>query len=441
MTSIELADRIHLDSLRSGTSLTNRASALEDVPAEPQAEAVSAVPTLSRRQEWTYLAVLYWAYFVYGWNDGSTGPLLLRIQDNYNVTSTIVSLLFVGTFIGYVFSAALTVPLMDTFGFGKICSLTALCQVAAYALMASALPFPAMVSAFVLNGFAVGLLGAQANVLVTNLPNSENKHQLLHASYGVGATVSPLVATLFSQTVHWSFQYLITACFALLVFVLVTFVFRLRRMEDVLGIPEGANAEEQANRANKFQQLLTFKAVHLLAFFLLFYEGLEATIGGWIVTYLTQVRGAGPSAGYISSGFWRGLTVGRLALMWVNKKIDPRRVIFFYLGLAIAMEALVCFVPWVIGDAIAIAGVGLVLGPFFPLVVGTGSQLLPRWLLAGSIGWIASVGQVGSALFPFLTGLLSQKFGIKVLQPLLVAMMASCIGLWALVPAIPRRTD
>lgn len=47
----------------------------------------------------------------------------------------------------------------------------------------------------------------------------------------------------------------------------------------------------------------------------------EITIGGWIVTYIIQVRGGGPSSGYISSGFFAGLTFGRIALLWVNDKV------------------------------------------------------------------------------------------------------------------------
>lgn len=40
-----------------------------------------------------------------------------------------------------------------------------------------------------------------------------------------------------------------------------------------------------------------------------------------------------------------------------------------------------------------------------------------------SLGWIAGIGQAGSALVPFLTGALSGHFGIKVLQPLLVFLI------------------
>ena len=47
----------------------------------------------------------------------------------------------------------------------------------------------------------------------------------------------------------------------------------------------------------------------------------EVTIGGWIVTYIIQVRGGGPSSGYVSSGFFGGLTFGRVALLWVNNKV------------------------------------------------------------------------------------------------------------------------
>jgi fucose permease len=83
-------------------------------------------------------------------------------------------------------------------------------------------------------------------------------------------------------------------------------------------------------------QILQNKVVQLMAFFILVYVGVEVTIGGWIVTYIINVRGGGPSSGYISSGFFGGLTVGRVALLWINKKVGERRVLFIYSALAIA---------------------------------------------------------------------------------------------------------
>lgn len=84
---------------------------------------------------------------------------------------------------------------------------------------------------------------------------------------------------------------------------------------------------------------MKLKVVHLLAFFALTYIGVEVTIGGthsslvkciriiytviigWIVKYILDERHGGPTSGYISSGFFAGLTLGRVGLLWFNKLV------------------------------------------------------------------------------------------------------------------------
>jgi hypothetical protein len=48
-----------------------------------------------RRRERIHLLALYWTLLLAGWNDASTGPLLPRIQKNYHLGFTIVSILFI----------------------------------------------------------------------------------------------------------------------------------------------------------------------------------------------------------------------------------------------------------------------------------------------------------------------------------------------------------
>lgn len=64
-------------------------------------------------------------------------------------------------------------------------------------------------------------------------------------------------------------------------------------------------------------------------------------LAGWIVTFIMDERHGNSNSGYISSGFFggidissavfsicdhkQGLMVGRLALLWVNKKVSPSR--------------------------------------------------------------------------------------------------------------------
>jgi len=177
-----------------------------------------------------------------------------------------------------------------------------------------------------------------------------------------------------------------------------------------------------------------------MAFFILIYVGVEVTIGGWIVTYIIQVRGGGPSSGYISSGFFGGLTFGRVALLWVNEKIGERRAIFLYSLLALGLEVVIWRVPSLVGNAVTVSIVGVLLGPIYPIVMNHAARILPRLVLTGSIGWIAGLGQAGSAAIPFMTGALAASSGIWTLHPLLIGMIGLLVILWALVPG-RRRAD
>ena len=75
-------------------------------------------------------------------------------------------------------------------------------------------------------------------------------------------------------------------------------------------------------------------------------------------------------------------------------------------------------VPSLVENAVAVALVGLILGPVYPILMNHTTRILPRWLLTASIGYIAGMGQAGSAVLPLITGLLASKFGISSLQPL-----------------------
>ncbi len=83
-----------------------------------------------------------------------------------------------------------------------------------------------------------------------------------------------------------------------------------------------------------------------------------------------------------------------------------------------SLEITVWLIPSLLENAIAVALVGLVMGPMYPILMLHSTTILPRWLLTGCVGYIASIGQAGSAMLPFLTGLLASKFGIASLQPL-----------------------
>jgi fucose permease len=66
----------------------------------------------------------------------------------------------------------------------------------------------------------------------------------------------------------------------------------------------------------------------LCALFLLGYVGVEVALGGWIVTFMLRVRdGSSFASGMTATGFWMGLTVGRIVLGFVTPRIGEKLAI------------------------------------------------------------------------------------------------------------------
>ncbi|EIN13104.1 MFS general substrate transporter [Punctularia strigosozonata HHB-11173 SS5] len=401
----------------------------------------SALRKKMRRREWMHFAVMCLVMFQNGWNDGSTGPLIPRIQQVYHVDFMIVSLIFVCNCVGYVGGALANVWLADRLGLGKAMFIAALSPVIAYCIQAAAPPFPLFAAACVFSGFGFSILNASANGYVGSLKaHVSTKLCLIHSSYGIGAFAAPLAATHFSSQQRWSFHYLISLGIAVLAFALVVTVYRFKTLNQLLR-ETGHEVTEGTSTDGTYSQIFRIKVLHLLALFALIYVGTEVTLGGWIVSFLNDRRGGGPSAGYVSSGFFGGLALGRVLLIGVNRLVGERRVVFIYVTLSIALEITIWRVPSLIENAVAVSIIGLLFGPMYPILVNQASRIMPKWLLTGSLGWIAGVGTAGSAVLPFITGILAARFGIGALQPFVVAMMVVLLCIWAMVPKSPRRPE
>ena len=66
----------------------------------------------------------------------------------------------------------------------------------------------------------------------------------------------------------------------------------------------------------------------ICAIFLLGYVGVEVALGGWIVKFMLEVRNGGDFAsGMVATGYWMGITVGRVILGFVTPRIGEKLAI------------------------------------------------------------------------------------------------------------------
>ncbi|KAK0443863.1 hypothetical protein EV421DRAFT_1709735 [Armillaria borealis] len=260
------------------------------------------------------------------------------------------------------------------------------------------------------------------------------KLNMLHAAYGIGTFILPLVATHFSYEHHWSYHFIISTGIAISNLVVLALVFRFKTQEVLLveaGQAPGESDAAGSRGANLYNLILNVKAMHFFAVFALIYIRTEVTLGGWIVTFIINEREGGKSAGYVSSGFFGGEHRSRLKFL---DQAGEHCIVFVYTLLSIVLELTVWFVPSIIENGVAISFISSLLGPMFPILVGHAVRILPVWLLTESIGWITGIGMSGSAALPFITGLLASRYGIRSLELLVVSMMCTLVGVWALVP-------
>ena len=101
---------------------------------------------------------------------------------------------------------------------------------------------------------------------------------------------------------------------------------------------EGMRKVRAPKEPSVLRQALLNRTTILASIFILFYVGSEVSMGGWIVTFLIDNRGGGTSAGYVATGFWLGLTVGRAILNPLNRLVGEKRIVYVYLLLALALE-------------------------------------------------------------------------------------------------------
>ena len=272
---------------------------------------------------------------------------------------------------------------------------------------------------------------------------------LLHGFYGLGGVVSPLVATtmITKGGLKWyTFYYIMiglavaeigTAMSAFWTETGKVYRERNGREDDsAMDVESGAGTKE----TGRTREALRNRIVWICAVFLLIYVGIEVALGGWTTEYMFVIRHAGPfPAGMTSTGFWLGITLGRVVLGFVTPLIGEKFAILIYLAIGLGGHLIFWLVPNFIVSAVGVAIEGFFLGPMFPAAVVAATKLLPKHLHVSGIGFAAALGAAGACILPFAVGAIAQAKGVQVLMPIVLSMLVLDAAVWSLLPGLRRE--
>ncbi|KAL5332582.1 major facilitator superfamily domain-containing protein [Aspergillus crustosus] len=383
------------------------------------------------------------SFFVAGVNDGSLGALIPYIRQEYDIDTNMVSIVYATTFCGWLFAALTNSYLTQYLNLGTLLLLGAGFQVLAHALRTWASPFPLFAVTFFLAALGQAYQDTHANNFVATVKGAHRWLGFIHAMYMAGCLVAPFVATAVASggSSPWQLFYVTPLGMGVLNFVMATGAFWelvgfKRRTE---GGDEGEVAATPASRQREarveMQKTLSTPGVWLVSLYFFFFLGAAITAGGWIVEYLVDVRnGDLDKMGYVPAGFYGGSFLGRLILAEPTYRFGERRMVFLYAVLCLGLELVFWLVPDIITEAVAISLLGFFSGPFFATGISVASKLFAEEIRSSALAVIFLLGQIGGAVFPAITGVMAAQSGVKVLQPMLVALLGATGVSWLFIP-------
>jgi fucose permease len=331
-------------------------------------------------------------------------------------------------------------------GRAKTLAVGQIMMICGYIAIVCAAPFPVIVLSFFLIGVGLSINNAMGNIFCGSLQNSTTMLGAAHGCYGIGGTIGPLIATAMvtATSAQWNHYYFLPGGL-----IGVSLFFASWSFWDYEGdIDRGNGLVREAEQAQSDSQILgmlttlKLRVVLLGAIFIFAYQGAEVSISGWVISFLIVTRNGNPSSvGYVTAGFWAGITIGRFVLTAPAHKIGEKLFVYIVTAGAGIFQLLVWWVPHIIGDAISLAIVGLLLGPVYPCAAAVFMRSMNRKERISGIGVISAFGSSGGAAAPFTTGILAQAFGTWVLHPIAIGLFVLMLICWYTMPSVRKRTE
>ncbi len=321
--------------------------------------------------------------------------------------------------LGTIVSSMLAASLIRRFGTGKVAAFSTL--LTALALLGFAYTHRAVF--FFLLALPLGLGAGAIDIALNNfvaLHYDALKMNLLHAFYGLGVAVTPLIMSLaLGDDGDWRKGYFFVA---LAQFSLAAVAFAALPLWKKVERADKENAPA-AEKPLSFGRVLRISAARKSALLFFVACALELTAGVWASSYFVNTKALHPDkAALVTLLFYIGLTLGRVLSGVLSTKLGRRRILrlsLYLLGGALLPFALP-LPTWV--AAVALFGIGFAVGPIYPNMV----HLTPTFFGKKNSEAVMAVQQaftyVGVLFMPWLFGVLAQAFSTALLPYYLAAL-------------------
>jgi fucose permease len=384
------------------------------------------------------IVLAYIAFIALGMPDGLLGVAWPSIRASFSIPLDALGALLIAATTGYLTSSFLSGFLIARLGVGRV--LVASCAMTGTALIGYTLvpEWWMMVLLGVFAGLGAGAIDAGLNTYVA-AHFSPGLMQWLHASYGIGVTLGPIIMTLtLTRLDSWRAGYIIVGVFQLALAVCFTLTLPMWKQ------PDTASGIDEPKRLTDYRTPLTETLrqarVWLSTSLFFLYTGAEVSLGMWTYTLLTESRGVQPgAAGMVAGSYWATFTVGRIFAGLYTKRVGVNTLVQISLVGALAGALLLWWNPSGQANLLAVGVVGFAIAPIFPALVSGTSQRVGARFAANTIGMQMAAAGLGAATIPAFVGVLARRTSLEIVPICLVVLFCLLFGLFWLSLWTARR--
>lgn len=339
------------------------------------------------------------------------GSVIPGLQEKFALDTMASATLFFILPLGILIGSLTFGPLCDLYGYRLLLTTSALCMCLGFEGIAFATSLTVLKACILVFGVGGGAINGATNAVVADISGTGKSANLslLGVFYGIGAFGMPFMLGMLSH--RFRFEGIVAGVgVSALVIAIWTFLTRFPMPKQKRGFPLMHSLS-----------LVKDQVLLLIAFFLFCQSSFEGIINNWTTTYLTgRAAITGEQALYALSLFVVGMTVMRLLLGSVFRRIPPARILYasfvlillacgclrFFYSLEMAMAGLV------------LLGAGLAAG--FPVMLGLVGERF-RELSATAFSLVLAVALVGNMLVNYAMGYIARHYGISQLITVSVA--------------------
>lgn len=359
------------------------------------------------------LIIAYVAFISLGLPDGLLGVAWPSISASFGRALGELGILFIALMVGFLTASVNSGRLISRVGVGPLLAGSTVLVTAGLTGYVLAPAWWMIIGSTVLLGAGGGAIDSGINAYAA--AHFSPRHvNWLHACYGIGATLGPLLMTaIIAGGWNWRWGYALIG--VVLASLAIGFGLTRRQWRNGSGASEADQAEVVPVSASV---VLRRPLVWLGMLLFLVYTGLEVTAGQWTYSLFTEGRGIDPGiAGTWISIYWGSLTVGRIVFGVLVERVRAAAILRIN-AVGVVIAALLVWLDIApLLSFVSLAAIGFLLAPMFPLLIAQTPARLGGGSANHAIGFQVAAANVGVAVVPGGAGLLVRATDVAIIGP------------------------